>query len=95
MSSWIGQHVQRTGIDDKGSLRVSWGRCCGVCGVKVVTPWWNGMRGRTIFLYNMVEKYDREVIKATDQLYRLLILSDVLPIVHIKRWNYRQWDPNS
>ena len=41
----------------------------------------------------MIEMYDREAIKATDQLYRLLISSDVPLTVHIKRVDFETLGP--
>ena len=45
------------------------------------------------FLYNMVERYDKESIEATDQLYRLLISFDVPLIVHMKRLDLETLGP--
>lgn len=45
------------------------------------------------FLYNMVERYDKESIKATDQLSSLLVSSDVPLIVHIKRLDLETLGP--
>ena len=47
--------------------------------------WRSGMEwAKVFFKYNMVEWYDGKATKATDQLYKLLISSDVPLIVHIK-----------
>ena len=52
---------------------------------------WN--EGKGDFLYNVVELFKREVIKATDQLYKLIVSSDVLLILRVNRKDLEMLGP--
>ena len=52
---------------------------------------WN--EGKGDLLYNVVELFKREVIKATDQLYKLIVSSDVLLILRVNRKDLEMLGP--